>query len=135
MMRLVRNIGAGALVMAFLVPLLGYGLSAYRGVTEAGTENRRLAPWPEWNGSARDYTAAIDAHLSDRFGGRMTLIRFARECGCSASGTVGGFTARSLWPGRQNRILPASPAAAAVSARKSRVRDAPRGQAGPRNDR
>lgn len=79
MMRLVRNIGAGALVMAFLVPLLGYGLSAYRGVTEAGTENRRLAPWPEWNGSARDYTAAIDAHLSDRFGGRMTLIRFARD--------------------------------------------------------
>ena len=87
---LIRTLGASLLILVFLVPLGGYLLGWFG---EAGTsENRALADWPRWGDRvteagpgappldlAQHYTAGVDAHLSDRFGARMSLIRLARK--------------------------------------------------------
>lgn len=88
MPRLVQTLGACLLILTFLVPMGGYALGLFAGVST--TENRALAAWPQWgetadggSGDALDpaqrYTEGINAHLSDRFGARMPLIRFARK--------------------------------------------------------
>ena len=77
---LIRNIAVSGLILAFLVPSVGYTVNLFLGLDGTSvTEKRRLAALPAYEGDARAYTTALDDYLEDHFAFRMTLIRVARK--------------------------------------------------------
>lgn len=80
MSRLIRNIAVACLLVAFLVPSVGFAVNFVRGLDDTSvTEKRRLASLPAYEGDARAYTTALDDYLEDHFAFRMTMIRVARK--------------------------------------------------------
>lgn len=78
-MGLVRRIAVLIAFALFLAPAALLGTAVLTEGQADTSENRSLASWPAWDGSARRYTRGVDAFLSDRFGLRMPLIRLARD--------------------------------------------------------
>ena len=74
-MKTIRTLGAGLLILLFLLPAAGFAAGLFGDAQTS--ENRALASWPSLG--QPDYFKGIDAFLSDRFGGRMALIRLSRE--------------------------------------------------------
>jgi hypothetical protein len=78
--RWIRNIVVIGLLVAFLIPGLGFAVNALRGLDQvSATEKRVLSKMPSFQGDARGYTSKFDDFLEDNFGIRMTLIRVARK--------------------------------------------------------
>lgn len=78
--RWIRNIAVITLLVAFLIPGLGFAVNAVRGSEGiSATEKRVLTTMPSFQGDARGFTSEFDAYLEDNFGNRMVLIRIARK--------------------------------------------------------
>lgn len=76
----IRNIAVLGLLAAFLLPGIGFTLSAVRGASGISvTEKRVLAKIPSFQRDAQDFTTEFDTYLEDNFGFRMFLIRVARK--------------------------------------------------------
>lgn len=80
MARWIKNIAVMGLLVAFLMPALGFAVNAVLGSDEvSATEKRLLAQMPSFQGDARTYTTDVDQYLEDNFGFRMLMIRLARK--------------------------------------------------------
>lgn len=78
--RWIRNIAVMGLLVAFLLPAIGFALSLVRGADGVSvTEKRVLASLPSFQGEARSFTSDFDLYLEDNFGFRMFFIRVARK--------------------------------------------------------
>lgn len=80
MTRWIKNIAVIGLLVAFLMPALGFAVNAVRGSDGVSkTEKRLLAQMPSFQGDARDFTKDFDQYLEDNFGFRMLMIRLSRK--------------------------------------------------------
>lgn len=79
MMARLEKFALTLLIIAFCVPGLGYIAKQASGQNVSVSEQRRLTPFPDFTLPVEDWTSALDEHLEDSFGFRMSLIRLARR--------------------------------------------------------